>query len=118
MTIVGTEVMKSAEIDGTGGGDGGAFSFALNSLMNPLFFLATVRGAPVGPDSEEVLGSVGVLCKSTVEAEATCLTFELLPLADLILVQLDDCPALGSGVRVDCVAMVAVAVALRERSLA
>ena len=117
MTIVGTEVMKSAEIDGTGGGDGGAFSFALNSLMNPLFFLATVRVAPVGPDSEEVLGSVGVLCKSTVEAEATCLTFELLPLADLILVQLD-CPALGSGVRVDCMAMVAVAVALRERSLA
>ena len=77
--IVGTEAMISAEMDGTGGGDGGVFSFVLNSLMKPLFFLTTVRGRAACSDENE--GTGGIACGS----EMTGLALELLAEADLIL---------------------------------
>lgn len=119
------EEMISVEMEGTGGGDIGTLSLLLNSLMNPLFFLAMVfDGAPFPLANEELLGSVGVLCMSTTDEDAGFFAFAGPPLlAERILVQLmADWVLPGSSVRVACVdvAPVAppVAVALRDRSRA
>ena len=107
-----------------GGGDIGTLSLPLKSRMKPLFFLPIVFGAPLAPASEELLGSVGVPCKSTTDDDVK--PFPLvtpLLLAERILDQfIAEAAKPASDARAVCMdaALVtpAVAVALRDRSRA
>lgn len=124
VVVVAAVESISAEMDGTGGGEGGTFSLELKSLMNPLFFLTTdFAGAPEVLAKEDALGRVGVFCESALD-NPKVLPFKLpLPLAERIRVQLmalcakpeSAVRALGEAAAPD---VVAVVVALRERSRA
>lgn len=78
----------SVDIEGTGGGDGGAFSLLLKSRMKPLFFRPIVR-CEVPPNVEDAsLGRGGGLWRSAVEADVKPRPgFPLLPLAERSLLQ-------------------------------
>lgn len=117
------EEIMSVDMEGTGGGEEGIFSLLLNSLMKPLFFLAMVfDGSPFAPANDELLGSVGVVERSTTDEEVRFFAFAL----PLLLAErsLDQLVAVWlkpvSGARTDCdgaePVSLAVAVALRDRS--